>query len=170
MKLVSVVFRMLNIQHSNVKDICITVFRDEVWSVYISVVVETAASTLTPWHLMFYIYIYMEYMESQGLWTTQGEMEEGVMMMRNDTLCTCHTLYMGVRNKTTFIFDSALYIHIYKKVRFCHYSVHTYQVTLTGMGMYEWQWLPKTLPCYKADRPMLHLVLQPWPLAIKSYL
>ena len=59
LKLVPVVFRMLNIQHSNVKEICITVFWDEAWSLYTSVTEETAASTLTPWHWMFYIHVYI---------------------------------------------------------------------------------------------------------------
>ena len=53
-------------------------------------------------------------MESEGLWTTQGALEEGVIMTRNDAPCTCHTLlFMGVCNKTTFIFDFALHIHTY---------------------------------------------------------
>jgi len=50
LKIVSVVFRKLNIQHSHVQKICITVFWDEAWSLHTIAMEEPAASTLTPWH------------------------------------------------------------------------------------------------------------------------
>jgi len=56
LKLVSVVFRMLNIQHSHVKEICISVLGwGLAWSLHTSAMDEPAASTLSPWHWMMYI-------------------------------------------------------------------------------------------------------------------